>query len=115
MLAPGSLARSTALLEAMPDVAFVYGFAPSFRHVPPPMTRQRPRSWTTWEGTEWIDRICRRGNNVVMNPEVVMRTSVLTAIGGYDAGQPQAADMYLWMRAAMSGRVGRVNGVHQAY
>ena len=115
LLAPGSLSRSLGLLEAKPDVTFVYGYAESFTGLPRVPARQRTTTWTVWTGRDWIDRVCRRGNNVVVNPEVVMRTEVLRACGGYDPAQPQAADMYLWLRAASAGDVGRVNGPAQAY
>lgn len=113
LLTKGSLKRSTALLEAEPNVAFVYGYAPDLTDRP-----YKPRvglvSWTIWTGDEWIEKICRRGSNVIMNPEVVMRHDVLRELGGYDAKFPHAADLYLWLRAATKGSVGRINGCDQA-
>jgi hypothetical protein len=114
LLAPGSLQRATALLEARPEMAFVYGYAPDFTDVPP-QARTEPSSWSVWAGDEWLRRLCRRGNNVVVNPEVVMRRSVMDRLGGYDPDLPQGADLYLWMRAALLGSVGRINGCDQAF
>lgn len=114
LLAPGSLARAAALLEAHPEVGLVYGYAPDFTDVPPP-TDERVRSWSVWQGRTWLARTCRGGANVIVNPEVVMRTSVLRRLGGYDPALPHTADMDLWMRAAVVADVGRVNGPVQAY
>jgi glycosyltransferase involved in cell wall biosynthesis len=114
LLAPGSLGRACALLEAHPEVTFVYGYCPDFTdEAPPPKTAVR--SWSVWSGPEWLERVGRRGHNVVMCPEVVMRTSVLRELGAYDPRLPQSADFYLWMAAATRGAVGRVNGPDQAY
>ena len=44
-----------------------------------------------------------------------MRTTALRDIGGYDPQLPHAADMLLWMSAALRGSVGRVNGADQAF
>ncbi len=114
LLAPGSLARSAALLEAHHHVGFVYGYAPRFTDQPP-AARTQPRSWTIWHDDEWLRRICRRGSNVIFNPEVVMRTELMRQLKGYDPRLPHAADFHLWMRAAAKAPVGRVNGCDQAY
>jgi hypothetical protein len=113
-LAPGSLGRSTALLEAHPEVGLVYGFAPTFEdELPDPRTSVR--NWTVWSGAEWVDRVCRRGRNIIVNPEAVLRRSLMDDLGGYDASLPHSADMHLWMRAAALADVGRVNGPDQAF
>jgi GT2 family glycosyltransferase len=114
MLSPGALARATSLMEARPNVAFVYGYPIDFEG-PVPVARQRVRSWTTWSGGEWIARRCRRATNCVRSPEVVMRASVQRAIGGYRADLPHSGDLEMWLRAAGAGEVGRVNGAAQAY
>ena len=113
-LTPGSLARATALLEAEPSVGFVYGYPLVFADEPPTAPTS-VRSWTVWSGEEWIECRCRKGENCIMNPEVVMRTSVQHAIGGYDAGLPHSGDFEMWLRAASVADVGRVNGPGQGY
>lgn len=112
MLAEGSLARATALMEAHPNVGMVYGYSPSFSDTPPPM--KPAHTWSLWEGSEWIRTVTRRGDNVVVNPEVVMRNSVMKRLVGYDAEFPHAADLLLWLQSATLADIGRVNGV-QAY
>lgn len=112
-LTPGALARATALLEAEPSVGFVYGFPVVFDHEPPAV-RTAVRSWTVWGGAEWIELRCRKGENCIHNPEVVLRTSVQHAIGGYDPALPHSGDLEMWLRAAAVADVGRVNGPGQA-
>lgn len=114
LLAPGSLARSAALLEAHPEVGLVYGYAPSFEKTAPP-AHTRVRSWTLWEGEDWIRRICARGTNLIVNPEAMVRRGIMDQLIGYDPAHPHAADMLLWMQAAALGGVGRVNGPDQAF
>lgn len=114
LLAPGSLARATDLLEAHPEVGFVYGFSCAFvDRLPRP--RPRARSWSIWTGPQWLAENCRRGTNPVSTPDVVMRTSVLRELEGYDARLPHAADFLLWLRATTRAGVGRVNGADQAF
>jgi Glycosyl transferase family 2 len=113
-LTPGSLARATALLEAHPLVGLVYGYYEAFVDDPPPVT-QKVRNWTIWPGEEWIERRCRTGRGCIASPEVVMRTSVQHAIGGYDVRLPHSGDFEMWLRAAAVSDIGRVNGPPQAY
>jgi glycosyltransferase involved in cell wall biosynthesis len=114
LLAPNSLARSTALLENRPDVGLVYGCAVDFSETPPP-PRTDVRSWSIWSGQAWLARICSRGANTIVNPEAIMRRSLMRELGGYDQGLPHTADMELWMRAAARANVGRINGPDQAF
>jgi glycosyltransferase involved in cell wall biosynthesis len=113
-LTPGSLSRATALMESVPSVAFTYGFPLTFSDEFPP-AKTRVRSWTVWSGHEWIAQRCARGGNCINCPEVVMRTAVQHEIGGYDPALPHSGDLEMWMRAALVGDVGRVNGPAQAY
>lgn len=114
MLAPGSLARSAALLQAHPDVSLVYGYAPSFEDEIP-TTSAHVRSWTIWTGDQWIRHICKSGRNAIVNPEAMVRRDVMELTGGYDPNLPHSADMLLWMQAGEHGKIGRINGPDQAY
>lgn len=114
LLAPGALARATALMEHDPSVTFVYGYSPDFSDEPP-APRRSLYSWSVWSGDDWVRRLCVRGSNVVSNPEVVMRRSVMVELGEYDPRFPHTADLLLWLRAAARGSVGRVNGPDQGY
>lgn len=114
VLAPGALARSTALMERHPAVSLVYGFAEEFSgEVPEP--QERRTKWSIWSGNDWIRTMCKRGSNIIVNPEAVVRRSTLQQLRGYRADMPQAADMEFWLRAASMGDVGRINGPVQAY
>jgi glycosyltransferase involved in cell wall biosynthesis len=115
LLAPGSLARSVALMEANPEVGFVYGFSPSFSAPPVPPPRATVSSWSVWDGPEWIEIICARAMNPVRTPDAVMRRSVLAAIGGYEPKLGHAGDLLMWLQAGARGAIGRVNGVDQAF
>ena len=113
-LTPGALARATALLDAQPSVGLVYGHPIVSADDPPPVILEA-RNWTVWSGDEWIERRCRTSRNCIMNPEVVMRTSVQHAIGGYDPDLPHTGDFEMWLRAATVSDVGRINGAAQAF
>ncbi|NQX28592.1 glycosyltransferase [Microbacteriaceae bacterium VKM Ac-2854] len=110
-LAPGSLGRAAAVFEAHPEVGLVYGFVEYFGSpdAPTPSSSRQRRS-SVRPGERWVRRICRRGRNIIVNPEAVVRRSVLARIGGYDPAMPQTGDMDLWLRAAAVSAVGRVNG-----
>src|SRR5262249_18685153 len=82
MLAPGALARATAVLEANPDVGFVYGHSKYWVEGDPlPVARTEPTGMTVWKGLDWLRIMCGLGHSVVTSPEVVVRTSVQQAIG----------------------------------
>jgi glycosyltransferase involved in cell wall biosynthesis len=113
LLADGALARAVSLMEHHPNVGLVYGYAPSFTESPEPSSPGR--TWSIWPGQEWVRAVTHRGDNVVVNPEVVMRNSVLKQLAGYDAAYPHAADLLLWLQAATIADIGRVNGVQAHY
>jgi glycosyltransferase involved in cell wall biosynthesis len=119
LLAPGSLRRATALMEANPAVGLTYGPTVDFSGTPPAAGRgaatRGARSWTIWRGQDWIEDRCRTGRNALRCPEAVMRTSVLRAVGYYNAALPHAGDFEMWMRAATLADVGYVAGATQAY
>ncbi|SFN98844.1 Glycosyl transferase family 2 [Geodermatophilus obscurus] len=112
LLTPGSLTRSVALMQAHPSVGLAYGYPLEFRGQPP-TTRSGPATWITWPGHEWLHVFCRRGRNLVFNPEVVLRREVMAELGAYDPALPHGADMDLWMRTALHWDVGRVVGPEQ--
>lgn len=116
ILAPGALARATALLDAHPEVGFVYGHAPDWegRWPLPVEATGGPRS-IVYPGRAWLRRRFAAGSNVVPTPAVVTRTAVQQRVGGYDAALPHTADFDLWMRFALHADVGFVAGVDQAY
>jgi glycosyltransferase involved in cell wall biosynthesis len=135
MLAKGSLARSTALLETHPNVGFVYGRAlyfgkdlatlpvldkffrrNTFLITDNPPTNQidtQVRGWTIWPSQTWISLLYQRGANCISQPEVVMRASALRAAGSYDVDLPHTFDLAMWLRLASISDVGHIDGAIQ--
>jgi glycosyltransferase involved in cell wall biosynthesis len=116
MLTPGALARATAVMEANPAVGFVYGHAPWWEDDQPmPQPRLQSTGATVWRGLDWLGIMCRLGHNVISSPEVVVRTSVQQAIGGYRPELPHTGDAEMWMRFAVHSDVAYVKGADQAF
>lgn len=114
MLAPGSLARAVAVMEANPRVGMVYGRTPHFQDAPP-TARTRTLGWRVWSGTQWLEAVARSGHNPVINPEVVMRRRIMVETGYYDPSLPYSGDMELWLRAALVGDIAYVVGPDQGF
>jgi glycosyltransferase involved in cell wall biosynthesis len=115
LLVPGSLARAASVMDAHPDVGMVYGrplLARAGRPMPEPSGRWRGTD--VWPGAEWIRRRCRTGHNCISSPEVVVRTSVQAAVGGYDPACFHTSDLNMWLRIAAVSDVAYVRGVPQA-
>ncbi|WP_406832191.1 glycosyltransferase [Pedococcus sp. KACC 23699] len=113
---PGALARARDLLDAHPEVGFVYGRALWVNDgAPLPTPRTRVRGWSVWSGQWWLDRRFRDGENPISAPAVVVRTALQQRVGGYDPQLPRAADMEMFMRLAAHGDVGFLRGVDQAF
>jgi len=136
MLTPGSLARSTALLEAHPTIGFVYGSARYFGedlrrtlswthkwlrkstflatdHPPAEEIETRVRGWTAWPGETWLALRCARGVNCISQPEVVIRASAIREAGPYDVDLPHTSDLAMWLRLATTTDVGHIDGAIQ--
>jgi glycosyltransferase involved in cell wall biosynthesis len=116
LLTAGALRRARDLLDANPRVGFVYGCPLWFwQGKPLPTARTRLWGWTVWPGQWWLERRFRQAENNITSPEVVVRTSLLKKVGGYDPRLPHSADFELWLRLAMNADVGFLRGVDQAY
>ena len=115
-LVPGALVRAAAVLDANPRVGFVYGRPLRFQHGGPlPRARTRGSGSAVYPGHWWLDRRFREGTGCITSPEVVVRTSLQRAVGGYDPELPHAGDIEMWMRLAARADVGYVRGADQAY
>jgi glycosyltransferase involved in cell wall biosynthesis len=116
LLTPGSLGRACALMEAHPEVGFVYGRPLVFTDDQPrPRPATGPVRWTIWPGRQWFEIRCRLVENCICSPEVVMRTSLLQRLGFYRDELPHSGDLELWMRFALHADVGYIAGPNQAY
>jgi glycosyltransferase involved in cell wall biosynthesis len=113
---PGALRRACDLLDAHPEVGFVYGRA---RYVvdghPLPPARAHVRGWTVMPGQRWLEHRYRQAENPITSPEIIVRTSLQHRVGGYDPQLPKAADMEIYFRFAAHADVGFIRGVDQAY
>jgi GT2 family glycosyltransferase len=115
-LTPGSLHRATSVMERRPSVGMVYGRT-AFAYSGRPL----PRSTSRWLGTrvsrgqDWIRVRCRSTQNCISSPEVVVRTSVQRAVGGYDAGCHHTSDLNMWLRIAAVSDVAYVRARQAIY
>jgi hypothetical protein len=115
LLVPGCLRRATAVMEARPEVGMVYGRPFLARPEQPiPEFADHEGSVDLWPGAEWIRRRCRTAHNCISSPEVVVRTSVQDAVGGYDPQCTHASDLNMWLRIAAVADIAYVRGPVQA-
>lgn len=113
---PGALRRARDLLDANPDVGFVYGHSLYFTEgLPVPAARTGSPSWSVWPGSWWLEHRFRQAENPITSPEIIVRTSLQKHVGGYDPELPKAADMEMYMRLAAHADVGFLKGVDQAF
>lgn len=115
-LTPGALARATALLDAHPEVGFVYGRPVHWDGSDPfPPARTTFAGWTVYSGQQWLRRRFATTHGCITSPEAVTRTALQQRIGGFDPDLPHSADIEMWMRFALHADVGYLRGVDQAY
>jgi glycosyltransferase involved in cell wall biosynthesis len=115
-LTPGALSRAVALLDAHPEVGFVYGHPVKFEDgAEPPPARTAVRGWSVWPGQWWLERRFRDAVSCISSPEVVVRTSLQKRVSGYDPALPHTGDTEMWLRLAAYGDVGYIRGADQAF
>lgn len=115
VLTTDSITRAVTVMEARPDVVFTYGNCPPFEGHPPQFRPAAVTSWTVWDGKEWVRSRYRAGINPFFHPEVLMRSTTMREVGGYNPDFRLTADMLLWLQAAACGNVARINGPDQAF
>jgi glycosyltransferase involved in cell wall biosynthesis len=112
VLAPGALKRAADLLNANPNVAFVYGRGISFwGGVPPVRTDVSVTTPRIVPGPQFIANICANPANPVATATAVVRTSVQKKVGLYKYALPHAGDLEMWLRCAMYGDVGEIDNI----
>ena len=114
-LTPGALRRAADLMDAHPEVGFVYGDVVSFsdgEELRPARTTSRPP--TIWSGHQWLGQRFRDAHTCVFSPEVVMRTSVVHQVDGFNPDLYHTSDVEMWMKLAVLADVGFVHA-DQAY
>jgi glycosyltransferase involved in cell wall biosynthesis len=114
-LAPGALARATALMDRHHDVGMTYGMAQVIGDTGTPTAAigAVPAISHVMSGSQFL-RFCCATGNPVPTPTAVVRTDLQHRLGGYRASLPHTGDMEMWMRFAVHASVGFVRGV-QAY
>ncbi|MGE0024279.1 MAG: glycosyltransferase family 2 protein [Hyphomicrobium sp.] len=115
-LLPGALARAAALLDARPDVGFVFGNANELQE---DGTESRMDTFgdgsgdRVVSGEEFIE--INWPYNAVPTPTAVVRTSLQKEVGGYRPELPHAGDMEMWMRLAARAPVGMIDAAQAVY
>ncbi len=114
LLAPGSLDRAVALMDANPAVGMTYGLATTFTDGENPVATQTAGDSRVIPGARFIKRVCERGNPVP-TPASIVRTELQQKIGGYKKELPHSGDMEMWMLFAVHGSVGIINATQAFY
>lgn len=109
---PDNLALKVALLDAHPEVGFVFS---DIKHIDATdaithghwTPEALPGSDTVWQGAEFFRLILARGN-LVSGSSVVMRRSLVERIGGFDPRLYFTLDLEMWLRLSLHSDVGYV-------
>ena len=117
LLTPGSLARTTALMETHEDVHLVYGRALLIGDDYTPGEGIHEESEIEFKLISGRDFIRRNFThfNPVPSPTAVVRTRVQQALGGYLPQFPHTSDMEMWMRFAARGPIGVIRNLQACY
>jgi glycosyltransferase involved in cell wall biosynthesis len=118
MVTPGSLLRATQLMDAFPDVGFVYGGRVEFINgqlLPQPRLPSGSGRWEIYNGFEWLERVCEKGRTGINSPEIMVRTCLQHKLGGYRPELPHQGDTEMWMRFAVHAKVGHILDADQAF
>ena len=98
-----------------PNVGMVYGktlLAAEGRPLPEPSGRWRATK--VWRGPSGCASAAAPTYNCISSPEVVVRSSVQRAVGGYDPACHHSSDLNMWLRIAAVADIAYVRGVPQA-
>ena len=118
LLTPGALARAVALLETHPEVGLVFGGTVRFTSGQPLPAARTPAGAGRWQivsGLEWFGRACRDAHTHLWSPEVIVRTRLQRAVGGYRPELPQSADQAMWLAFSLHAAVGELVEADQAF
>jgi len=115
-LAPGALARATALMDERDDVGMTYGMA---RVVVddrdfPATVPVKDFEFRIIPGRRYLQFSCEYGNGVP-TPTAVVRTELQHQVGGYDPKMLHTSDMEMWMRLAARSSIGVIDAIQGYY
>jgi len=111
-LLPGALDRAAALLDAHPEVGFVFGRAVEL-DTGGTIARNAGRSARVLTGVQFIELSGPR--NIVPTPTAVVRTELQKRLGGYSFELPHSGDMEMWLRLAANASVGIIDALQAVY
>jgi glycosyltransferase involved in cell wall biosynthesis len=117
LLTSGSLERAATLLDAHPEVGFIYGREILFTSdmpLPEVPALSEGKDWEIMTGRQFMLLACSQARAFVPAPTVVVRTTVQKSLGGYLRELPHTADLEMWLRFSVHGSVGYLNA-YQAY
>jgi glycosyltransferase involved in cell wall biosynthesis len=117
-LLPGALDRAAALLDAHPEVGFVFGRAVELgiggtRGHTESFAGNAGKSARVLTGIQFIELNGPR--NIVPTPTAVVRTELQKRLGGYSFELPHSGDMEMWLRLAANASVGILDALQAVY
>jgi len=114
-LLPDALSRAVGLMDAHPEVGFVFGKAiEAYDHGNPKLTHQNNGvRWRVVTGLEFIERA--GSHNIVRTPTAVVRGELQKRVGGYLPELPHSGDMEMWLRLAAHASVGILDSFQAVY
>jgi glycosyltransferase involved in cell wall biosynthesis len=118
-LLPGALARAASLMEAHPEVGFVFGNVVQLRDggakIPIRRTIKAAGAADShiFQGIEFIE--LNGAKNLVETCTAVVRTKLQKRLGGYRHELPQTGDIEMWMRFAAHAPVGFLSAYQAVY
>jgi hypothetical protein len=120
-LLPDALRRAVDVLEAHPEIGFVFGnvinSAESGLRAPMASPSQAtPKNLRVMTGREFIKLIAARKTiNLVPTATAVVRTKLQKQVGGYRPDLPHAGDLEMWLRLAAHACVGMMATCQAVY
>jgi hypothetical protein len=120
-LLPGALRRATDLLDAHPEMGFVFGNVinsaeSGIRNSPDLEPIGDKVGAQVMSGLEFIRLIESKGTiNIVPTATAVVRTSLQKRVGGYLSELPHSGDLEMWLRLAAYASVGSLETYQAVY
>jgi GT2 family glycosyltransferase len=114
MLAPGALARATAVLDAHPEISLTHGIEARLEadgSITSIEGRLSGPAWVATSGREFIGKLCRTPVNSIGANTTIRRTSAQKQIGYYRASLRYTDDLEMWLRLATVGDVANIRKV----
>lgn len=110
LVAPGSVERAAAFLDAHPDVGLVYGHTRMFHGEVPAVPQPLDCRSEVVDGVAFIRETFASTQNPIGSPASVMiRTTLQHEVGGYLPELPHAGDLEMYLRCAARAAVGRLD------